>query len=222
MGKAGSAREDREMVSLDPARDAFVVVDIQNDFCPGGALGVPGGDQVVPIANRVMEQFRIVVLTQDWHPSEHTSFASNHPGKKPYDVVNLPYGDQILWPDHCVMGSPGAAFHPDLDVEQATLIIRKGWDAALDSYSAFFENDKSTATGLEGYLRVRGVKRIVLVGLATDFCVGWSALDAKRLGFQTVVLRDGCRGIDLNGSVDRMLVSLRGAGVKVIESRELG
>lgn len=209
------------MVNLVRENDALVIVDIQSDFCPGGALAVPKGDEVVPVVNGILPRFRLVILTQDWHPEGHTSFASNHPGKRPYDIVKLPYGDQVLWPDHCVAGSPGAAFHPDLDVERATLIVRKGWNPGVDSYSAFFENDRSTATGLEGYLRDRRVKRVFLVGLATDFCVGWSALDAARLGFETVVLLDGCRGIDLDGSVDRMVGSLRDGGVRIVEGPDL-
>jgi nicotinamidase/pyrazinamidase len=205
------------MEMLNRERDALVVVDVQNDFCPGGALAVPKGDEVVPVVNGILPRFRLVILTQDWHPEGHTSFASNHPGKKPYDTMKLPYGDQVLWPDHCVAGTPGAAFHPELDVHRATLILRKGWNPDIDSYSAFFENDRTTATGLEGYLRDRRVKRVFLAGLATDFCVGWSALDAARLGFEVVVLLDGCRGIDLDGSVDRMVGDLRDGGVQIAE-----
>src|SRR5262249_50350780 len=164
-------------------RDALVIVDVQNDFCPGGALAVPGGDEVVAVANRLARKFESVVLTQDWHPAGHRSFASTHPGKKPFDVVAMPYGDQVLWPDHCVQNSAGAALRGDLDVPHAQLVIRKGWRRDVDSYSGFIEGDGRTRTGLEGYLRERGIASVFVCGLATDFCVAWTALDARRLGF---------------------------------------
>ena len=182
-------------------RDVLVVVDIQNDFCPGGALAVPRGDEVVPLVNRLGRQFPHVVLTQDWHPPHHSSFASSHPGRKPYDVVPFPYGRQILWPDHCIQGTPGAEFRKDLDIHRAHLIIRKGYRREIDSYSTFFENDHTTPTGLAGYLRERGLSRVFLAGLALDFCVRWSAEDARKHGFAVVVVEDACRGIDVDGSV---------------------
>jgi nicotinamidase/pyrazinamidase len=181
--------------------DVLLVVDVQNDFCPDGALAVPRGDEVVPLVNRLAKRFRHVVLTQDWHPSHHGSFAASHPGRKPYDVIRLPYGAQILWPDHCVQGTPGAEFRKDLDVPHAQLIIRKGYRREIDSYSAFFENDHQTPTGLLGYLRERGLSRVFLAGLAFDFCVGWSAEDARNFGLDVVVVEDACRGIDVNGSM---------------------
>lgn len=182
-------------------RDVLVVVDIQNDFCPGGALAVPRGDEVVPLVNRLGRQFSHVVLTQDWHPPHHSSFASSHPGRKPYDVVPFLYGRQILWPDHCIQGTPGAEFRKDLDIHRAHLIIRKGYRREIDSYSTFFENDHTTPTGLAGYLRERGLSRVFLAGLALDFCVRWSAEDARKHGFAVVVVEDACRGIDVDGSV---------------------
>lgn len=186
--------------ALDPDSDVLLVVDVQNDFCPGGRLAVPRGDEVVAPINRLMRRFRHVVLTQDWHPPGHQSFASAHPGRTPYETVVLPYGRQILWPDHCVQGTSGAAFHPELDLTAAGLILRKGADARIDSYSAFVENDRETATGLAGYLRERGCKRVFLAGLAFDFCVLWSAEDATRQGFQAVVVEDACRSLDVAGS----------------------
>lgn len=182
-------------------RDVLVVVDIQNDFCPGGALAVPRGDEVVPLVNRLGRQFSHVVLTQDWHPPHHSSFASSHPGRKSYDVVPFLYGRQILWPDHCIQGTPGAEFRKDLDIHRAHLIIRKGYRREIDSYSTFFENDHTTPTGLAGYLRERGLSRVFLAGLALDFCVRWSAEDARKHGFAVVVVEDACRGIDVDGSV---------------------
>ncbi|MBD3334923.1 MAG: bifunctional nicotinamidase/pyrazinamidase [Candidatus Eisenbacteria bacterium] len=202
-------------------KDALIVVDVQNDFCPGGALEVPEGDQVVAPANRVMKLFRHVVLTQDWHPRGHVSFASSHEGRKPMEKIELDYGEQTLWPDHCVPGTEGARFHPGLQTEAATLIVRKGWDPKIDSYSAFFENDHETPTGLEGYLRTQGIQRVFLLGLALDVCVGYSALDARRLDFPTVVLRDGARGIDVGGSLDRMLARMKEAGVEMGKTAEL-
>lgn len=190
---------------------ALVVVDVQNDFCPGGALAVSEGDQIVPGINTLMKQFHTVVLTQDWHPAGHSSFASLHAGKAPMELIDMPYGAQILWPDHCVQGSTGAAFHPDLETDRASLIIRKGANPEIDSYSAFFENDRKTPTGLEGYLRNLNIKQLTFVGLATDFCVNFSALDAASLGFAVSVKLDLCRGIDLDGS---MAATLEGFGLK--------
>lgn len=179
----------------------LVVVDVQNDFCPGGALAVPDGDQVVPVINRLARRFAQVILTQDWHPAGHASFASQHPGHKPYDTVAMPYGAQILWPDHCVQGTRGAAFRDDLDIPHAQLILRKGYHRDIDSYSAFFENDRKTPTGLAGYLNERGLTDIYLVGLAFDFCVRYSAEDGRRQGLTVTVIEDACRGIDVDGSV---------------------
>ncbi len=181
--------------------DLLLIIDVQNDFCPGGALAVSDGDSVVPVINRLSGLFDHVVLTQDWHPARHSSFASSHPGKAPFESVPMAYGPQTLWPDHCIQGTPGAAFHAGLATDKAQLIIRKGFRPAIDSYSAFFENDKTTPTGLAGYLRERGLRRVFLVGLATDFCVHYSAVDARRLGFEAVVIESACRGIDLGGSM---------------------
>lgn len=192
---------------------ALIVIDVQNDFCPGGALAVAGGDQIVPGINAAMDAVGAVILTQDWHPADHSSFASQHPGKAPMEVTHMPYGPQVLWPDHCVQGTRGAEFHPALQANRADMIIRKGYNRNIDSYSAFFENDHKTPTGLEGYLRTRGISRLVMVGLATDFCVNFSALDAVKLGFDVTVRRDLCRGIDLEGSLDAALDGMRQAGV---------
>jgi nicotinamidase/pyrazinamidase len=197
--------------------DLLLIVDVQNDFCPGGALAVADGDAVVPVVNRLAERFEHVVLTQDWHPPGHRSFASSHPGSRPFETIAMPYGPQTLWPDHCVQGTPGAAFHPHLKTEKAELVIRKGFRPAIDSYSAFYENDKTTPTGLAGYLRERGLKRIFLAGLATDYCVYYSALDARRLGFDAVVVESGCRGIDLAGSLAAAHAGMAEAGVRVVE-----
>jgi nicotinamidase/pyrazinamidase len=183
------------------ASDVLVVVDLQNDFCSGGALAVPSGEAVIPEINRIAGKFENVVLTQDWHPLEHISFASQHPPRQPYETITLPYGEQALWPDHCVQGSPGAAFHAALSITHAGLVIRKGIHREIDSYSALYENDRVTPTGLLGYLRERGLQRIFLAGLAFDFCVRYSAEDARRAGLDVVVIRDGCRAIDVNGSV---------------------
>jgi len=193
--------------------DVLIVVDIQNDFCPGGALAVPRGDEVVPIVNRLAARFRHVVLTQDWHPRGHASFASSHPGKKPYDTIAAPYGPQVLWPDHCVQGTPGAALHRALDIPHAALVVRKGMDPAIDSYSTFYENDRKTPTGLIGYLRERGFSRVFLAGLALDFCVRYSAEDARREGFAVFVVEDGCRGIDVEGSVAATRASFAALGI---------
>lgn len=196
-----------------PATEALIVIDVQNDFCPGGALAVAGGDEIVPGINALMGEFQTIVLTQDWHPANHLSFADNHPGAAPFSLTDMPYGKQVLWPAHCVQGSPGAAFHPGLATDPAQMVIRKGFRPEIDSYSAFFENDRSTPTGLEGYLKSRGVTTLTLVGLATDFCVAYSALDAAQLGFQATVRRDLCRAIDLNGSLASALDQMQRAGV---------
>lgn len=202
-------------------RDVFIVVDIQNDFCPGGALSVPRGDEVIPLINQLAERFPNVVLTQDWHPPDHLSFASTHPGKNPYDTIIVDYGPQILWPDHCVRTTLGADFHKNLDVPHAALVLRKGIDRKIDSYSTFYENDRKTPTGLVGYLRDRGFKRVFLAGLAFDFCVRYSAEDATREGFEVVVIEDACRGIDINGSVAATHESLSKLGVVRTTTEEL-
>jgi len=193
---------------------ALLVIDMQYDFCPGGALAVPEGDSIVPGINAAMAAFPAVILTQDWHPAGHSSFASEHPGKAPFDMVEMPYGPQVLWPDHCIQGSHGAAFHADLDTTRADLIIRKGMTPEIDSYSAFFENDHATPTGLHGYLQTRGIADLTLVGLATDFCVKFSGLDAARLGYRVTLRQDLVRGIDLDGSLDAATREMREAGVR--------
>ena len=195
--------------------EALIVIDVQNDFCPGGALAVPGGDEIVAPINALMAEFRAVVLTQDWHPADHLSFASQHEGKNPMEMTEMPYGPQVLWPDHCVQGSPGAAFHPDLDGDRADLIIRKGFRREIDSYSAFFENDQTTPTGLEGYLRTRGISKLTMVGLATDFCVNFSAVDAAKLGFEVELREDLTRAIDLQGSLASARDGMAAAGVRM-------
>jgi nicotinamidase/pyrazinamidase len=200
------------------ARAALVVVDVQNDFCPGGALAVPGGDAVVPAVNRLAGRFAHVVLTQDWHPRGHASFASSHPGRRPFETIELDYGAQILWPDHCVQGTQGAAFHPGLDIPHAELVLRKGHAGTIDSYSAFRENDRKTPTGLAGYLKERGFTHLTLCGLATDFCVLYSALDGRAAGFEVAVALAACRGIDLDGSLGRALAAMRDAGATLIEA----
>lgn len=192
---------------------ALIVIDVQNDFCPGGALAVAGGDAIIGQINGLMDAFSICVLTQDWHPAGHASFAANHPGAAPYSVTQMPYGAQVLWPTHCVIGSEGAAFHAGLRTDAAQMVIRKGFRAGIDSYSAFFENDHATPTGLDGYLRSRGVTGVTVVGLATDFCVAYSALDARKLGYEVTVLLDACRGIDLNGSLAGAIANMTAAGV---------
>jgi nicotinamidase/pyrazinamidase len=194
-------------------QEALLVVDVQNDFCPGGALPVPQGDEIVPVVNRLARRFAHVVLTQDWHPPGHRSFASAHPGKQPFETVDLEYGAQTLWPDHCVQGTSGTGFHPGLDIPQVELIIRKGYRPGIDSYSAFRENDRKTPTGLAGYLRERGFERITVCGLALDYCVFFSAIDAREAGFAVTVALDACRGIDLDGSLTRALAAMRKAGV---------
>lgn len=201
--------------------EMLIVVDVQNDFCPGGALAVPDGDAVVPVINRIAGRFAHRILTQDWHPAGHTSFAVAHPGRAPFETVEMPYGPQVLWPVHCVQGSVGAEFHPGLELHGAEVVIRKGFRPEIDSYSAFYENDRTTPTGLAGYLRERGFDRIVLVGLATDFCVAYSAVDARRHGFDTTVVIDGCRAIDLNGSLDAAIRDMTAAGVTLLDSAAL-
>lgn len=198
--------------------DCLIVVDVQNDFCPGGALAVPRGDEIVPLVNRLAARFARVVLTQDWHPAGHASFASSHTGKKPFETIRLAYGKQVLWPDHCIQGTPGAAFHSGLETERAQLVIRKGHHAKVDSYSAFLEADRRTRTGLDGYLKSRGVKRVFCAGLATDFCVAWTALDARRYGLQAVVIEDACRAIDTEGSLEAAWKAMAKAGVRRLSS----
>lgn len=203
---------------LNDPRCALVVIDMQNDFIPGGQLAVQGGDEIVPLINRLGARFRNVVVAQDWHPAGHVSFASSHPGKAPFDSVQLPYGAQTLWPEHCVQGSHGAQLHADLDLPHAQLIVRKGFNRDIDSYSAFVEADRRTPTGLSGYLKERGIDTVYLVGLALDYCVAWSALDARTAGFNTVLIVDACRAIDLDGSLQRALGEMEAAGVKLIDS----
>lgn len=200
---------------MTPATEALIVIDVQNDFCPGGALAVAGGDEIVPGINALMAEFATVVLTQDWHPADHLSFADNHPGAAPFSLIDMPYGKQVLWPAHCVQGTPGAAFHAGLTTDPAQLVIRKGFRPEIDSYSAFFENDRTTPTGLQGYLASRGVTAVTLVGLATDFCVAYSALDAARLGFRVTVRGDLCRAIDLDGSLAAARAEMQAAGVQL-------
>ncbi|NRB05482.1 MAG: bifunctional nicotinamidase/pyrazinamidase [Rhodobacteraceae bacterium] len=194
---------------------ALIVVDVQNDFCPGGALAVPDGDRIVSGINALMAKAEAVILTQDWHPAGHSSFASSHAGKAPYDMTEMFYGPQVLWPDHCVQGSDGAAFHADLHADRADLIIRKGFRPEIDSYSAFFENDQKTPTGLEGYLRTRGITTLTMTGLATDFCVNFSAVDAAKLGFDVTVRMDLCRAIDMDGSLAAAQSTMAAAGVQM-------
>ena len=208
--------------SLSPRRgDVLVIVDVQNDFCPGGSLGVTDGDAVVPAINRLAGAFARVVVTQDWHPAGHFSFASSHPDKHPFETVTLPYGVQTLWPDHCVQGTPGAAFHAALDVPRAELVLRKGYHRDIDSYSAFYENDRATPTGLAGYLRERGLKRVFCAGLALDYCVRYSAEDAAKAGFEAFVIEDACRAIDTGGSLEAAYRGFAEAGVRVIAAQEI-
>lgn len=197
------------------ATSALIVIDIQNDFCPGGALAVAEGDAILPRVNALMDDFACVVLTQDWHPAGHMSFAANHPGAQPFSLIDMPYGPQVLWPVHCVVGSPGAAFHPALRTDAAHLILRKGFRPEIDSYSAFYENDHRTPTGLDGWLRGLGITEVTLVGLATDYCVAYSAIDAARHGFGVRVLEGACRAIDLNGSLARARADMAAAGVRL-------
>ena len=196
--------------------EALLVIDVQNDFCPNGALAVAGGDTIVQPINAEMDKFNTVVLTQDWHPTDHKSFASSYENKKPFDIVAMPYGDQVLWPDHCIQGSIGSRFHPDLNLTRADIIIRKGSNPAVDSYSAFYENDKVTSTGLHGYLKNREVTKLTLVGLATDYCVAFSALDAEKLGYAVTVRLDMARGIDSDGSLNAALDKMSKAGVNLV------
>ncbi len=203
-------------------KDALLVVDMQNDFCPGGALAIAHADAVIPRINSLASAFRHVILTQDWHPPGHVSFASSHAGRRPFDIVQLPYGEQELWPDHCVQGTPGAAFHKDLSVPHAELILRKGSDQQIDSYSVFFENDGKTPTGLAGYLRERGLTRVFIAGLALDFCVRFSAEDATRLGFKAVIVEDACRAIDSHGSLAAARESLAAHHAACVASEAIG
>jgi nicotinamidase/pyrazinamidase len=216
------AEEGEAMTSQVTSSDVLLTVDVQTDFCPGGRLAVPHGDEVVPTINRLGRLFAHVVLTQDWHPAGHRSFASSHPGKQPFETTTLDYGEQVLWPDHCVQGTPGAEFHADLDIPHAALVIRKGFRSAIDSYSALYENDRKTPTGLAGYLRERGLRRIYLAGLAFDFCVRYSAEDALREGFAPVVIEDACRGIDMDGSVAGTRDMLAKLGIACVTSEALG
>jgi len=197
------------------SQTALIVIDVQVDFCPGGALAVVGGDEIIPPVNNLMAQFETVILTQDWHPAGHSSFASCHDQKAPLDLIEMPYGPQVLWPDHCIQGSPGAAFYPQLDTDRADMVIRKGFRPHIDSYSAFFENDKTTPTGLDGYLKTRGISNLVIVGLATDFCVAYSAVDAATLGYHVRVSQPACRAIDMGGSLDAAHQTMRSAGVEL-------
>ena len=197
-------------------KTALLVIDLQNDFCPAGALEVPGGNEIVSDINQEMKKYECVVLTQDWHPKGHSSFAISHKGKNPLDVVKMPYGDQVLWPEHCIQGSKGAEFHFKLDTDRASAVIRKGSNPLIDSYSAFFENDRRTATGLDGYFKTLGIEKIYLVGLATDFCVNYSAQDAAKLGYRVSVFEGMCRAIDLNGSLELARTEMRDCGVELI------
>ncbi len=210
------------MIGMLRDRDILLVVDIQNDFCPGGSLAVPGGDEVVPLINRLASRFAHVALTQDWHPPDHQSFASAHPGMKPYQSIAVAYGPQILWPDHCVQGTPGAEFRKDLHIPHAELVLRKGYHREIDSYSAFYENDRTTHTGLAGYLRERGFTRVFLAGLAFDFCVRYSAEDAVREGFEVIVIEDACRGIDVEGSMRATRETLAALGVRNVAADAVG
>jgi nicotinamidase/pyrazinamidase len=221
-GAAQPARAVRAQARITPgAEDVFIVIDVQNCFTPGGSLAVKDGDQIVPLVNRIAKAFPHVVLTQDWHTPGHVSFASSHQGKKPFETVQLPYGTQVRWPDHCVQGTKGAELHPALDVPHAQLVIRKGHRRHIDSCSAFYEADGKTPTGLTGYLRDRGVRTAYFAGLATDFCVAWSAMDARKAGFGAAVIEDACRGIDTGGSLAKAWQDMLGAGVKRIQSSDL-
>jgi nicotinamidase/pyrazinamidase len=221
-GLGGGASEARAQTKTQPGtHDALIVVDVQNCFVPGGSLAVNQGDAIVPLVNRISKSFANVVITQDWHTPGHISFASSHAGKKPFESVKLPYGDQILWPDHCVQGTEGAQLHKDLSIPHAQLIIRKGYHRDVDSYSAFIEADGKTKTGLDGYLKGRGIESVYVCGLATDFCVGWTALDARKLGFRAAVIEDACRGIDTQGSLAAAWENMRKAGVRRMQSSEI-
>jgi nicotinamidase/pyrazinamidase len=202
-------------------KSVLIVVDVQNCFLPGGSLAVKEGEQIIPVINSLAKAFANVVLTQDWHTADHISFASSHGGKKPFEVIKLPYGDQVLWPDHCVQGTPGAAISAEISIPQAELVLRKGHHKTIDSYSAFFEADHKTPTGLAGYLKQRGLSKVFVAGLATDFCVGWTAIDARRSGFETYVVEDACRGIDVQGSLAKAWAAMVKAGVKRIKSGDI-
>ncbi len=196
--------------------EALLMIDVQNDFCPGGALAVADGDAVIPVINAMQERFALRIATQDWHPAGHSSFAASHEGAAPFSMIDMPYGPQVLWPTHCVQGSEGAAFHPELALEGAALIIRKGYNRAIDSYSAFFENDRTTPTGLTGYLRDQGVTALTMTGLATDYCVRYSAVDARKLGFEVTLVENACRAIDMDGSLAEAMAEMKGCGVVVV------
>lgn len=200
---------------------ALIIVDIQNDFCPGGALEVPNGDEVVSPTNNLIPHFDCIVQTQDWHPNDHLSFASNHKRKEAFETTKMQYGEQVLWPDHCVQGSEGADFHPELDSTSSQLIVRKGFRRHIDSYSAFFENDQETVTGLHGYLQARGVDEVFITGLALDFCVKWTALDARKLGYKVNLVEDAVKGIDMDGSVDEANKEMKEAGVSFLQSKDI-
>ena len=219
-GRTGRAAAQGTKIKPGP-QDVLLVIDVQNCFTPGGSLAVKDGDAIVPLINKLAGGFEHVVLTQDWHTPGHVSFASSHPGKKPFETTSLPYGTQVLWPDHCVQGTDGANLHPALKIPHAELVIRKGYRKNVDSYSAFMEADGKTPTGLAGYLRERGLSRCYFVGLATDFCVGWSALDARKAGFEAAVIEDACRGIDVGGSLAKAWADMQGAGVKRLQSADL-
>ena len=209
-----------ELPAMSGDDSVLIVVDVQNDFCPGGALAVPRGDEVVPIVNRLAAKFRHVILTQDWHPGGHSSFASSHPGRQPYETIAASYGPQMLWPDHCVQTTPGAALHSSLEIPHAELIVRKGTNRTIDSYSTFYENDRKTPTGLVGYLRERGLSRVFFAGLALDFCVRYSAEDAQREGFMVFVIEDACRGIDMNDSVAATRKNFATLGISCLSTGE--
>jgi nicotinamidase/pyrazinamidase len=218
-------RKGKKMPSTIRSRSddvALIVVDLQNDFCPGGALAVPEGDSIVPLVNSLVGKFAHVILTQDWHPKGHSSFASAHEGRQPFQSIRLDYGEQTLWPDHCVQGTKGAEFHPSLALTGGELILRKGFRGSIDSYSAFQENDRKTKTGLAGYLRERGLKRLAMCGLALDYCVGWSALDGRSEGFEVTIVEDACRAIDLEGSLDRARKAMTQAGVSLVGAAAFG
>ena len=200
---------------------ALLIVDIQNDFCPGGALAVPDGDSIIPVTNKLIDHFNIIIQTQDWHPAGHSSFASAHPGKNPYDTIEMDYGLQVLWPDHCVQGTTGAEFHPSLNTKKTQVIIRKGFRKEIDSYSTFFENDQKTTTGLTGYLKQRGITDLFVVGLATDFCVKWSVLDGIDEGFSMHIVKNAVRGIDIEGSVEKAWTEIEKKGAYIITSEDI-
>ena len=222
LGALGAMARNANAAAVKPGdTDVFLVIDMQNCFIPGGSLAVKEGDAIVPLINKIAKSFKHVVLTQDWHTPDHISFASQHAGKKPFEVIKVAYGNQVLWPDHCVQGTEGAALAKDLSIPQAELILRKGYRKDVDSYSAFLEADKKTSTGLAGYLKQRGFKRVFLAGLATDFCVAWSAVDARKQGFEAFVIDDACRGIDANGSLAAAWKDMGRAGVKKITSADI-